>query len=252
MLVALRGLHPLYPPTESGRIAVMRKAPPGEYTVRRGLHFAYTPTEANKPWTAYIAGPCWWLYGHCKGKTRPCLDWLTEGQLQCDHCCKGQLAELVGYQPLWRESDSKPVCVIVHEGSRAGVDSFKRPQPVTVCREGGFGDGVYFRKPLKPVPVFHAVMPEKLCDADVTESCLRFWKIPALSAWHLSQPGQKSGGVLHPPKEPFIPTGFAPANPTDPASSVGESIREQFPDLKANEDFVRRIKSGIGLEPPSE
>lgn len=230
----------------------MRKAPPGEVTKRAGVHFVYVPTSAGKPWKAYIAGPCWWLYGHCKGKTRPCLDWLTHGTIPCDHCTRGGTAEIVGYQPLWRESDTKPVCVIVHNDSRENVDSFHRPQGVMICRENGIGDGVYFRRPMQPLAPFQATMPEKLCDADITESCLRMWKIPALVTWYLAQTGQKHGGVLHPLEKAVEQPTFPISKPTDPVSSVGESIPEQFPRLGSNEEFVRKLKLNIGTKPPAE
>lgn len=230
----------------------LKNAPSEEVNNRRGVHFMYTPTEAGKSWRAYIAGPCLWIRAHGTGKTRPCLDWLTDGALMCDHCQKGQESQLVGYQPLWRETDGRPCCVIVHADQRESVDSFKRPAGIQVCREFGVGNGVYFRKPMSALPVFHAVHPAKLCDADMTDSCLRMWKIPALVSWYLAKPGSKQGGVIHPPKSPAITLPFPVTNPTDPASEEGESLGEQFGHLKTNNAFIRSLKGGVGLDPNAE
>jgi len=193
----------------------LKKAPPGETKRAKPIHFAYTPTAGGTQWEAYIAGPCWWGQCHSKGKTKPCLEWLTDGALECPYCASIAPPEETGYLPLWRSVDGAPKCVIVHCLQRESVDAHALHTRVLVGRGVDPTDGVYVIRAIKPGAAFATSMREKMGEADITRSLLSMWKVPALTEWYLRTNGLESRGCMTPTaKTPVAPVAQPKAVPT--------------------------------------
>lgn len=157
---------------------------PGAGGKRPRVHFAYVTTTAGKPWRAWVAGACHWFTVHPKGKTKPCLHEMTKGELTCERCDAGHGWEIAGYMPLYRESDARPVMVIVHEYTRELVDQLKLHSRVLVGRGEDKTDGVYVIPNPDQRPPYTSTLPERMRPADLTETLLRVWRLPDLVTWY--------------------------------------------------------------------
>lgn len=197
------------------------------------MHFCYTPTEANKQWTAFVAGPTMWFECHCVGKTKPCLEFVTDGELECPMCQTLKPCEQIGYMPLYRELDGKPVMVLVHESVREVVDSHRFLARVLIGRGKDSTDGVYVQRPMSKGTPFSSTLPDRQKPADIWPTLVRMWKIPALIEWDARQSGQKPGGVIH----PHSGTAYVPSLPTAPprpsVTRDDKSIADLIPNILA-------------------
>lgn len=147
-------------------------------------YFAYVPTPANTRTHCYIAGPVAWYECHTKGRTKPCLHSITGGELACKQCEAGAPIEYIGYAPLYRETDSRPICVIVHEVSFEQTEKLKLHQRVLVGRNTHRGDPVYILPALDQNPRFVTSLKHRLAPVDLTRTLLRMWAIPDLVTWY--------------------------------------------------------------------
>ena|SRR5882672_2456880 len=127
-----------------------RQADPGEGSERRYEHWKYVSTAKGKIWNAWFAGNTHWLKCHTKGRTKPCVKWITYGELECSRCNPFDPTENCGHVPLYREDDGRPVFVIVHEYCREQVDKLRRHWPCIVGRGTDDSDGVWVRDHPKP------------------------------------------------------------------------------------------------------
>ena len=160
-------------------------ADPREGRQDRAVWFRYYGTNKGTSWHAWIAGPAYWCKVHQKGRTKPCLKNMTRGKLRCQRCEDGAVIDRVGYVPLYRAVDAKPVCVIVHEDVEEMVAALTLHRRVLVGREDGATDGVWITDAPKQVR-YDTTLPERQRPADMTASCLRMWSIPELDAWYYS------------------------------------------------------------------
>src|SRR5215471_14294164 len=102
----------------------IKKGSPGKGGESRPDSFSYTGVAAGLKgsFTAWLAGEPYWCdeaHEHTdldKG-TKPCLHWITDGALKCARCRKGRPVKCIGWVPLYRELDHKPIVVIVHESA---------------------------------------------------------------------------------------------------------------------------------------
>lgn len=208
---------------------------PGEGGGKRRVHFVHVITKANQTWHAHVAGPCHWYECHCKGRTKPCLAWLTDGELACERCSPLAPTEDIGYMPLYREVDGKPCFVVVHDYVRDKVDALKLHQRVMVGRGSEQSDGVYVLPALNPRPLYETSRADFRQPADLTESLLRVWGIPDLVAWY-GQTQVPSDNAVSLPKgkalksdgKPFSPAMQAAAKrngaPVVPDNETGEVV----------------------------
>lgn len=221
------------------------QTPPGGGDRRRALHFGYVKTFHGTNWHAWLAGPAHWFSCHTKGKTKPCLNEMTGGELTCERCALAHAVEVVGYVPLWRETDSKPVMVIVHEYTREVVDALKVHQRVTIGRGDEKSDGVYVVPALKPEPRFHTTLPEKMRPADLTETLLKVWGIPELATWYRQTEGQAPAPAPVPTPKKSDGKAFGPMHAaaarryTGPAEPVAADL----------DDLMNRIKHKASVLP---
>lgn len=165
----------------------LRKASPGEGGQNRHVHFGYVSTAPGKPWHAWCAGPCYWCIAHTAGRSKPCLRWLTGGALSCPRCAAPKEPEEIGYQPLYRDIDGRPVMVIVHSYSREQVDALKFRQQVIVGRGLDPADPVMVSAVPGKQAWYHSTLAERQVPADLTDTLLRVWQIPELVAWYRAQ-----------------------------------------------------------------
>lgn len=181
------------------------QVPPGGGGRKSHVHFGYVNTGFGKNWHAYMAGPVHWFACHAKGKTKACVSVMTGGELHCERCAAGQPTEETGYVPLYRELDSKPTMVIVHEYTREATDALKLHQRVIVGRGEDVADGVYVVPALKPEPRFQTTLKERMVAADLTETLLRVWGIPELVEWYRQTHGHQVAPAAPPAKPPAPP-----------------------------------------------
>lgn len=165
----------------------IRKGTPGEGAQARADSFSYFgPDHGLKhAFTAWLAGEVYWAKAHehtdALPGTKPCLDWLTEGELRCPRCRPQVLPIWVGWVPLYREVDHKPICVIVKESGMDLLKGLVYPNCVLVGRVGK-KDAVFVRKSESPVS-FRTDNEQRKRPIDITNSLLTMWKLPTFEAW---------------------------------------------------------------------
>lgn len=196
---------------------------PGGGGRRASTHFCYvrTPNETN--WNAWIAGPCHWFDCHTRGRTKPCVHAMTKGEVACRCAGTGEGCEEIGYQPLYREVDAKPVMVIVHDYTREIVDALKLHQRVLVGRGSEQSDGVYLTAALRAEPRYQSTLASRLQPADLTGTLLKLWRIPELVVWYNQTHGAGDDPIEHaaPPRSvPRAPVARPTTAPVLPAANA--------------------------------
>lgn len=205
---------------------------PGHGGKRPRTHFSYASPHNGKNFSAWMAGPCHWYACHTKGKSQPCLHEMTDGELTCERCEQGHGVEVIGYVPLWRELDGKPVMVIVHDYTREAVDCLRLHQRVLIGRGEDGSDGVYVIPAIKPEPRFQTTIADKMKPADLTETLLRVWRLPDLVAWYEQTHGAR------------------PSRPA-PKQEVRAKINGRdfgVPKLRAADEVARELQDGVSLD----
>lgn len=199
------------------------------------VHFTYTGTPTGHRWQAWVAGPCLWVIAHTKGRTKPCLHQMTGGVLPCPRCAQIQPPAKIGYQPLYRMSDGKPVVVIVYEGEEQYTDRFTLHLPVQVAREAAESDTVFVREVLAARPAYYSTLSCRMVAADCTESLLAMWALPEWTAWCR---GQRPAAAPPPPTKPAAAIDQSGIDPMYIAAHRRWTPVET-PDVTAVEDAVQ-------------
>lgn len=224
----------------------LRTKTPGEGGGKRRTHFIHVKTAHGENWHAHVAGPCHWFECHTKGRTKPCLHWLTRGELKCERCDPLKPAEDIGYVPLFRELDGRPCFVVVHDYVRDTVDALRHHQRVVVGRAGEQSDGVYVVPALNPRPLYQTTRPEFRREVDLTQSLLRVWGIPELVEWYNRTQAARGEEVPLPEPEPVKSDG----QPFDPmhVAAARRFAPAVTPEVSTGDDAVReslkRIQEG--------
>lgn len=187
----------------------------------RHVHFRYVNTPNGTTWHGWLAGLPHWFLCHTRGKTKPCLHDMTSGQLECPRCGETQEPEVIAYLPIYREVDGCPCMVILHECQREKVDQLPLHARVIIGREKDRADGVWVSLALRPTPTFQSTLDERRRAADLTETLLRLWALPDLTAWYRRSELEKE-------KEP---PATLPINPEAPGSKSRVD--------RVNRDFAR-------------
>lgn len=174
------------------------QTPPGGGGKRRHTHWHYVSTEPGKTWNAWMAGRTHWYTCHTKGRSKPCVHAMTGGELDCTACSPLNEPEVIGYVPLYREIDGRPCMVIVHEYSREQVDQIGFHKPVIVGRGTQSSDAVWVQAHQKSSGKYTSSLRERMVPADMTETLLALWKLPALTDWYRRQPAKSDNAVSLP------------------------------------------------------
>lgn len=156
-----------------------KREAPGEGGGCRHVHFTYAGCAANQKWFAHIAGDYWSGRCHESRRTKPCLTWITDGDLPCPRCSTMGRPTWCGYQPLWRESDGAATVVIVHECAAEFLQGVHYPERVMVTREAGDTASVVVCRALDQRKLSSS-LPFKRCPQDVFHSLLTMWALPEL------------------------------------------------------------------------
>ncbi len=180
----------------------LRQSTPGEGGASLRVHFRYVGVAPNKTWPAHVAGPAMWFQCHTSERTKPCLHWMTNGELGCPRCKGTDETKELGYQPLYRSSDGCPVMVVLYADQREHADKLAHHERAIVGREGEKGDAVYIRRAFEQTPKYQSSLMVRMVPADLTETLLIMWKIPELVEWYRRQPKQSDNAVS-------LPTGVA-------------------------------------------
>jgi hypothetical protein len=218
----------------------LRQSPSGGGGREQRVHFAYVKTAHGKTgyWHAHVAGPCHWFECHTKGKSQPCLHTITCGALTCPQCESTAPVETIGYQPFWRESDGRPTMVIVHDYTREQIDGLRLHTRVVVGRGDDPSDAVWVVPALNPEPRFTTTLAVKRRPADLTDTLLRVWKIPALTQWFIG-----GTGASEPTKRPPVKVSPNDGKPLDPlmqAAGRRFNLPNATPEQEA--DYLRAIQ----------
>lgn len=179
-------------------------SPEGRGKAKR-FHWSHCETPSGGSWQAYVAGRCHWYYCHKEGKTKPCLECVTGGELTCTHDHNIDEPFERGYMPLVRKDDYKPVFVIVYPQLRDKIDELKWKTLVTVQRGKGATDTVTLLPALGKYAPFTSTLADLNRPCDLTESLLRIWKKPALTEWYRLTHGAIDTAVSLPATPPTTP-----------------------------------------------
>jgi len=168
----------------------LKKGTPGRGGQVRADSFSYTsvPCGLKSTFNAWLAGPVYWCQAHEHTEkqpgTKPCLHWMTDGSIRCPRCRPQVLPTWVGYVPLYREIDHKPVIVIVHESAMDLLAGLVYPNYVLVGRVDPTSS-VFVRKSDNAVSL-KTDNEQRKRPADITTDLLSMWKMPELEAWLLA------------------------------------------------------------------
>lgn len=230
----------------------IQQSTPGERGGVSHVHFSYQGTDAKRPWHGYVAGPCMWFDCHTPSKSQPCLLRATNGELDCPRCHEIKPWEPIGYLPVYRQSDGKPLVVIVHEYTREIVDKLEFHRRVLVKREDGVGDGVCVTHALDRMPKYHSTLADRNRPAQPMLSLLKMWRYPQLVQWLNDTDGTDYPVCITPPREKGKKkkdVTAAPPPPELPAGNMGETAMEAMDRLRLrNEEWIRQAK---GERPPT-
>jgi hypothetical protein len=166
----------------------LRKGAPGKGGGTRPDHFSYTGVAhgLKGSFSAWLAGEPYWCDEAHEHKredpgTKPCLGWLTGGALVCPRCRKLRTVKCIGWVPLYREEDLKPIIVIIHDTVADLVKDLHYPMHVLVGRVDAVSS-VYVRKSDTPVS-FRSDNSARQQPADITNDLLSMWGLPELNDW---------------------------------------------------------------------
>lgn len=218
--------------------------PPGGGRERAYLHVPYVSTKKGHPWRAWIAGPCHWYSCHTSSRTKPCVHDMTGGELVCSICSPTKTPQVIGYQPLYRELDGRPVHVIVYAAMREYIDRRKFHQNVLVARGPEVTDTVYIDPILSGGTRYESTLPERHRPICLDQVLLRMWNIPALTDWY----NRTQGASVPIKEESDTPVSLDPdVKPLTPGINgwIGRTLgdkAEQVTRYNKNADFAARAK----------
>lgn len=206
------------------------------------MHFRYVGTKIGSTWHGWIAGPPQWYWCHTMHRTKPCLKELTDGQVECALCGQARAPQNVGYLGVYREVDAKPVLVVLHDEQMERADQLRLHERVLIGREDNAADGVWVSPALKPQPAYHTTLKERMVACDLTNTLLKLWALPELTAWYrkgeqpaaskkyVPKPGQYKHPKGTPDRREEVNRGFAAACKRAPSPApLPDSIEEIMP-----------------------
>lgn len=182
----------------------LKKGTPGRGGGARADSFSYCPVAhgLKNSFSAWLAGEPYWCdeaHEHTDRDpgTKPCLHWMTDGALSCPRCRQARPVKCIGWVPLYREQDARPVIVIVHESASDLLAGLHYPDFVIVGRVDK-KDSVFVRRSDNRVSLTTNVESRKR-PVNIACNLLMMWRMPELNEW-LSRAGRWSGvpGDEHP------------------------------------------------------
>lgn len=160
------------------------QAAPGEGVKVEYEHFCNWTVKGGERHTAYLAGDAQWFVAHPSDRgTKPCTHWMTSATVPCRFCALHKTPQTIGYVPVWREVDWRPMLVIVYEEEREHIEHLELHDRVQIGREKELGARIWVRKCMNQEPRFNTTVARRKCKQDITRALLTIWKMPELVAW---------------------------------------------------------------------
>jgi hypothetical protein len=156
----------------------------------------------------------------------------------------------IGYLPLYRVVDGRPVMVIVYEEEREHVDRLRLHQVVTVGRESEQADSVWVRPSVTQTPVYTSTMAERMRAADIGDVLLRMWALPELTEWMRSRSRTSEAPAVTPEPlvksdgKPFDQMHAAAARRFAPAPKVEAPAADDAVEDALNRAQLRAVQNG--------
>lgn len=226
----------------------LRNKTPGEGGSVRCFHNKHLKTRNGEKWYAHLAGKVCWIECHTVGYSKPCLYWISYGELVCKKCHPLDPKETLGYVPVWREKEGAPGFVVVKDYSRDIVERIKVHDRLLISRGYEESDA------LSVVPAdggkrYHSTRPDFMAHVDLTPSLLRIWKIPELTEWYYRTqcaspppPELPKGTALKDDGRPYKPEYQAAAKRWG-ADVILDQIGTGGEQQLSNEDFAKQVKA---------
>lgn len=209
----------------------LKKGTPGKGDRGRLDSFSYTPVAhgLKNTFGAWMAGDPYWALAHEHTKatpgTKPCLDWMTDSVVRCSRCRPHVVPTWIGWVPLYREADHKPILVIVHESAMDMLSGLTYPTHVLVGRVDE-NSSVFVKRSDNALSL-RTDNEQRKRPRDITCDLLTMWRLPELESWLIEQ---RRAGPVAPLKsngQPFDPMHsaaaqkYSPPAPTPPPPSDG-------------------------------
>lgn len=201
--------------------------------------WTWVPVPRPCDWIGWVAGKTVWIEGHHVGRTVPCNEWFTDGQLPCRYDHTEHRLNQSGYFPFFHSS-GKRYFISVAEYSRPAIDKLPlwvevrilcgkgRYDPVTITPTGP--GRVWARKHLEPREGHH-----------IDDALLVLWKDRELARWcranpisavetpKVEEPKAAAAERWHPDPETHedIRDIFRPPTPPTAADTLGEVFRKR-------------------------
>lgn len=218
----------------------LKKGAPGKGGQVRADSFSYygVPSGTKSSFGAWLAGPVYWAQAHEHTKaapgTKPCLDWMTDGALRCPRCRPHTVPTWIGWVPLYREEDHKPILVLIHESAMDLVAGLSYPVRVLVGRCDDTSS--VFVKRAESQIAFKTENDQRKCPVDLTANLLTMWALPQLDEWLMLQRHEaRSEAPVKSDGEPFGPMTAAaaqkyaaPADDGGPSAETFDAVRERL------------------------
>lgn len=222
------------------------KAAPGEGPKKERDHFPHWSIGGGERHFAYIAGATAWVIAHPSDKgTKPCLCWMTDNALPCRLCAMGKCPARVGYVPVYRAIDWKPLLVIVYDEEQEWIDKCDTHDRVQIGREREKGARLWVRKCADQEPKYATTVARRQHAQDVDESMLTLWKMPELIAW-LQCRRVSDNAVTLAPREASKPPASAPAGVKPYVPPDDGAADQRLVDYPA---LAKRIARGEPVKP---
>ena len=149
------------------------RKPPGKGT---GAAWSTVQTEAGTQWEAWVAGDCIGVEVHTSRRSKPCLKRYLGQKTPCEGCQATLRVDWLGYLPLYRCSDGKPVVVVVHTDQIDRLDQLKKHDHIVIGRNKEANCGVWVRKSLKQTR-YDTTLPSRMVPADISDWLPVLWRM---------------------------------------------------------------------------
>jgi hypothetical protein len=201
-----------------------KKATPGKGRGATPDQFSYTPTPVSlKAWYAWCAGEPEWYEVHEHTDRQPgtkiCVDWATDGALECPRCRPFLKTTTCAYVPLYRELDLKSCLVICHDSVSDLLADLVFGTPVMVGRVSS--DASVFVRRTESMAKFASALPDRQGPCNLLPSLLSMWKYPQYEQWLMTR---HRAPVAATTTEPIVPPVVAQRLSVPPATSEVERL----------------------------
>lgn len=239
----------------------LKKGTPGKGGGPRPDSFSYTPVAfgTKNAFNGWLAGEPYWAdeaHEHTDEDpgTKPCLHWLTDGALKCRRCRSAKPTKCIGWVPLYREIDTAPVIVIVHENVSDTLKGLRYGHYVLVGRVSS-KSSVFVKKSESHVTMVTDKESRKR-PVNIVPDLLQMWKLPDLNEWLKGS----RGAVEDTSEAPFglkqrlsvpPPTSKIEALAIDAEKKIGDSYLLDMDTLQVSIDQRRKHAEKNGHHKPN-